>query len=105
MGEQPGALLLTWFYLNQHDKWSHAQESVGCNYLSILKLQLLHHWSLGMDKQFNLTLYNVCNYLSMLGLKLNHVSKGAPNVSFEELKHNQSKTRQNHGHKFMGDIV
>ena len=45
------------------------------NYFSISKLQWLHHWSLGMDKQFHLKLYNGCNYLSMLGLKLNHVSK------------------------------
>ena len=45
------------------------------NYLSIPKLQQLHHWCLGMDKQFRQTFYNGCNYLSMLGLKLNHVSK------------------------------
>ena len=30
------------------DNWSHAQQSVGWNYLSISKLQRLHHWSLGM---------------------------------------------------------
>ena len=48
---------------------------MGWNYLSIPKLQWLHHWSLGMDKQFHPTLYNGCNYLSMLGLKLNRVSK------------------------------
>ena len=35
-------------------------------------------WSLGMDKQFNPTLYNECNYLSMLCLKLNHVNKMGP---------------------------
>ena len=45
------------------------------NYLSIPKLQRLHRWSLGMDKQFHPIHYNGCNYLSMLGLKLNHVSK------------------------------
>ena len=44
-------------------------------YLSILKLQRLHRWSLGMDKKFHPTHYNRCNYLSMLGLKLIHVSK------------------------------
>ena len=48
---------------------------MGWNYLSIPKLQRLHRWSLGMDKQFHPIHYNVCNYLSMLGLKLNHVSK------------------------------
>ena len=48
---------------------------MGWNHLSIPKLQRLHRWSLGMDKQFHPTLYNGCNYLSMLGLKLNHVSK------------------------------
>ena len=32
------------------DKLSHAQYSVGWNYLSIPKLQELYCWSLGMDK-------------------------------------------------------
>ena len=45
-------LLLTWLNPNI-DKWSHAQKSVGWNYLSIPKLQWLHHWSLGMDKYFH----------------------------------------------------
>ena len=45
------------------------------NYLSIPKLQRLHRWSLGMDKQFHSTHYNGCNHLSMLGLKLIHVCK------------------------------
>ena len=45
------------------------------NYLSIPKLQRLHRWSLGRDKKFHPTLYQVCEYLSMLGLKLIHVSK------------------------------
>ena len=48
---------------------------MGWNYLSIHKLQRLHRWSLGMDKQFHPTLYWTCDYLSMLGLKFNHVSK------------------------------
>ena len=48
---------------------------MGWNYLSIPKLQRCNRWSLGMDMQFHLTLYQACNYLSMLGLKLNHVSK------------------------------
>ena len=51
---------------------------MGWNYLSIPKLQRLHRWSLGMDKSFHATLYNVCDYLSMLRLKLNHVSKSGP---------------------------
>ena len=45
------------------------------NYLYIPKLQRLHRWILGMDKQFHPTHYRTCDYLSMLGLKLNHVSK------------------------------
>ena len=48
---------------------------MGWNYLSIPKLQRLHRWSLGMDKQFHPMLYWACDYLSMLGFKLNHVSK------------------------------
>ena len=48
---------------------------MGWNCLTISKLQCLHSWSLGMDKQFHLTHYNGCNYLSILGLKLIHVSK------------------------------
>ena len=69
------SLLLTWININPSmDKYSHAQKSVGWNYLSIPKLQRLHRWSLGMDKWFHRTLYNGCNNLSMLGLKLIHVS-------------------------------
>ena len=48
---------------------------MGWNYLSIPKLQRLHRWSLGMDKQFHPTLSDGCNYLSMLEFKLNDVSK------------------------------
>ena len=51
---------------------------MGWNYLSIPKLQRLHRWSLGMDKQFHPTFCNGCNYLSMLGLKLNYDSKRGP---------------------------
>ena len=69
-----GTLLLTWINLIM-DKQSRNQESVGWNYLSILKIHRLHHWSLGMDKRFHLAHYNRCNHLSMLGLKFNHVSK------------------------------
>ena len=32
------------------DKYSHTKKGVGCNYLTIPKLQQLHGWSLGMDK-------------------------------------------------------
>ena len=45
------------------------------NYLSILKLQRLHRWSLRTDRKFHPTLYWACDYLSRLGLKLNHFSK------------------------------
>ena len=48
---------------------------MGWNYLSIPKLQRCNRWSLGMDKLFHPTLYQVYDYLSMLWLKLNHVSK------------------------------
>ena len=40
----------------------------------------LHHWSSGMEKKSNLTLYWACDYLSMLGLKLSHVSERGPGV-------------------------
>ena len=53
---------------------------MGWKYPSIPKLQRLHRWSLGMDKQFHPMLYHECNYLSILGLKWNLVSKGAPSV-------------------------
>ena len=48
---------------------------MGWNYLSIPKLQWLHHWSLGMDKWFHPTHFSGCDYPSMMGLKLNYVSK------------------------------
>ena len=47
---------------------------MGWHYLSIPKLQRLHHWSLRMDK-FHPTFYNGCDYISMLGFKLIHVDK------------------------------
>ena len=43
--------------------------------------------SLGMDKEFHPTLYNGCNYLSMVGLDLNHVSKRGPNVFWDIITH------------------
>ena len=46
--------------------------TVGWNYLSIPKLQLLHCWSLVKNKQFHLTLYNKCDHLHMLRLTLTH---------------------------------
>ena len=74
-----GPLLQTWINFNPSmDKESHAQWYVRWNYLSIPKLQRCNRWSLGMDKWFNLTLYNGCNYLSMLGSKLNHVTERNP---------------------------
>ena len=39
------------------------------------KLKRLHRWSLGMDKLYHPIPYGGCNYLSVLGLNLNHVSK------------------------------
>ena len=62
--------------------------SVGWNYLSISKLQRYNGWSLGMDKEFHLTLYRVCDYLSMLRFKLNHVIKRGPTQQ-EKWKYNQ----------------
>ena len=47
------------------------------NSLRIPKLQRLHRWSLGMDKQFHPTFYWASHYLSILWLKLIHVSKRA----------------------------
>ena len=57
------------------DKFSHVQQSVWWNYLSITKLQRLHCWSLGMDKYFHHKLCKRCYYLSMLGFKSSRVSK------------------------------
>ena len=51
---------------------------MGWTCLSITKLQRLHRWSLGIDKQFHSTLCNGCNFVSMLGLQLNHVSERGP---------------------------
>ena len=51
MGKWWGSLLLKRGNCNPGmDKWSHAQESVGYNYLFIPKLQRCNRWSLGMDK-------------------------------------------------------
>ena len=46
--------------------------------ITIPKLQWLHCWNLGIDKQVDPTLYWICDYLSMLWLKLIHVSKRGP---------------------------
>ena len=51
---------------------------MGWNYFIMPKLQQLHRWSLEMDKKFHPTLYWVCDYLSTLRLKLIHVSKRGP---------------------------
>ena len=47
----------------------------GIKHISIPKLQLLHFWSLGIDKLFHSTLYGGCNYLSLLRFKLIHGCK------------------------------
>ena len=52
--------------------------SVGWNYLSVPKIQLLHHWCLWMYNEFHPTLNNEFNYLSILELSKDHVSKRDP---------------------------
>ena len=77
VAEYQWPLLLTWFNFNPSmNNWLHPFQSVGWNNLSIPKLQLCNHWSLGMDKYFHHILYWVSDYLSMQGLKLIHISKG-----------------------------
>ena len=81
---------------------------MGWNYICIPKLQRCSCWSLGMYKQFYLTLYWACDYLSMLGLKLNHVSKRGPRKHenifiFSFLKINTLRLRQN-GCLFADDL-
>ena len=51
--------------------------NVGWNYLSLLKLQRLHRWSLGMDNKFHPKCYLAHEYLSMLGCWSMFV-KGSP---------------------------
>ena len=68
------------FYLHELTSISasicyHVPIKVWDEIISIFKLQYLHHWSLGMDKQLNSTPFNECNYLSILGLQLTHVVK------------------------------
>ena len=48
------------------------------NFLSIPKLQWLHHWNLRMDTRYHPTLYNGCSYVSTLGLNLTHAGKKGP---------------------------
>ena len=45
------------------------------NRSSIPKRQLLHHWSLGMDKSFHPAVYDTRDYLSLLESKLNLFSE------------------------------
>ena len=59
---------------------------MGWNDLSIPKLQRLRRWSLGMDKPFHPTFYNVCNYLSMLGFKWFHVSERGTRLLSDSLQ-------------------
>ena len=49
-----------------------ATDSVVCKMVAILSVSM---WSLGMDKYFNLTLFNGSYYLSMPGLELIHAGK------------------------------
>ena len=39
-------------------------------------------WSLGMDKQFDTTLFWACDYISMQGFELNHASKRSTGLYF-----------------------
>ena len=39
---------------------------------------MAQQWSLGMNKQFNPTLYNGCNYLYMMGINSNYIDKMGP---------------------------
>ena len=47
------------------------------------ELQRLQHWSLWMNKIFHYTLYNGCNYLSILGLELIHVNRDLSPIQFQ----------------------
>ena len=58
---------------------------------SIPKLQQCSHWSLGMDKRFVLTFYWTCEYLSMLRLKLIHVNKRGTSCFSTRTKHNKEQ--------------
>ena len=88
------------------DKWLHPSQCVGWNVLSIPKIQRLHRWSLGMDKQFHPTFYQAYDYLSMLGLKLMHISKRGYWGLFDE--HGWTGIRKwvnNHIHNYVTPIV
>ena len=67
-------LLLTWFNLNRGMDKYHMPSKVWGE----IPYRFVNLWSLGMDKQFHLTIYNGCNYLLMLGFKLTHFSKRGP---------------------------
>ena len=75
LGMTPVALLLMW--INLIPAWisNYIHYNVCWIYLTIPKLQWLHHWSLGMDKYFHPTLYWACDYLSMMWLQLIYVNK------------------------------
>ena len=65
------------------DKSSHAQLSMGWNYLSIPKVQQCNRWIQGMDNWWHSTLYDGFHHLTMLGFKLIHVSKLDPWASYQ----------------------
>ena len=47
-------------------------------YLLIPKLQRLHRWSMGMDNQYQPTIYYGYNYFTTLGFKLIYIDKRGP---------------------------
>ena len=75
-----GCLLLTLsrFILGMVITFLEILGSVGWNYLSVPKIQLLHHWCLWMHNEFHPSLNNEFNYLSILELSKDHVSKRDP---------------------------
>ena len=66
------------------------------NYISIRKLQRLHSWSLGMGKQFLLTLYNGCNYSSIWDQSESMLVKGAQVISCSSVSKQCDLYRSNH---------
>ena len=54
-----GPIFITWIdFIPSKDKQLYPLLSVWWNYVSIPKLQQLHRWSLGLNKQFHPTNYN-----------------------------------------------
>ena len=65
---------------------------MGLNYLSIHKLQWLHHRSLKMDKESHPTSYDWCDYLPMPILELIHISKKGFSCSYNPQNHHGQVT-------------